>query len=65
VTAAKNTSAPIHFLMQTETTLRPIDIDYHEGMKYPVLVRVDGSKDYLDEITTPLTKSPTPSPTTK
>ena len=31
------------------------DIDYHDGQRYPVLVRDNSQKDYLDEITTPLT----------
>jgi hypothetical protein len=35
-----------------------IDLDYHDGEKYPVLVRADGTPDYLDEITKPLTVAP-------
>jgi hypothetical protein len=35
-----------------------VDLDYHDGEKYPVLVRVDGTPDYLDEITKPLTAAP-------
>ena len=31
------------------------EIDYHDGERYPVLERVDGTPDYLDEITKPLT----------
>ncbi len=31
------------------------DIDYHDGERYPVLERVDGTPDYLDDITKPLT----------
>jgi predicted metalloprotease with PDZ domain len=56
VIAAKSGSEPIHVIMQTQTYLKPVDLDYHEGMKYPVMVRVDGTKDYLDEITEPLVK---------
>jgi predicted metalloprotease with PDZ domain len=63
ITAAKTASDPIHFLMQSEQYITPISIDYHDGMRYPTMVRVDGTKDYLDEITTPLTKSPTTSTT--
>ncbi len=43
---------------RSEDTIRPADIDYHDGERYPVMVRVDGTKDYLDEITTPLAKPP-------
>ena len=42
--------------MQTEDYIKPVDIDYHDGQRYPVLVRDDSQKDYLDEITTPLTE---------
>ncbi len=54
VTAAKGSSEPIHLLMQTETYVKPVDLDYHEGVRYPVLVRDETQKDYLDEITKPL-----------
>ncbi len=60
ITAAKTGTDPIHFLMQSQDYITAISIDYHDGMRYPAMVRVDGTKDYLDEITTPLTKSPTP-----
>ena len=57
IVAAKGGTEPIHFVMQTETYVKPIDVDYHDGERFPVMVRVDGTKDYLDEITTPLVKS--------
>jgi predicted metalloprotease with PDZ domain len=60
ITAAKSGTEPLHFLMQSEQYITPVNIDYHDGMRYPVMVRVDGTKDYLDEITTPLAKHPTP-----
>ena len=53
---AKTSKEPIHLLMQTEDYIKPVDIDYHDGQRYPVLVRDDSQKDYLDEITTPLTE---------
>ena len=40
--------------MQAESYIRPVDVDYHDGERYPVLVRDDSQKDYLDEITKPL-----------
>ena len=64
ITAAKTSKDPLHFLMQSEEYITPVSIDYHDGMRYPVLVRVDGTKDYLDEITTPLTKPATPAAAT-
>jgi predicted metalloprotease with PDZ domain len=57
--AAKSNTEPIHFLMQTESYIKPIDVDYHDGERFPAMVRVEGTKDYLDEITSPLTKAPT------
>ena len=64
VTAAKTGTEPLKFLMQSQDYITPISIDYHDGMKYPVIVRVEGTKDYLDEITTPLVKAPTAIPPT-
>jgi len=52
---AKTSKEPIHFLMLTEDYIKPVDIDYHDGQRYPVLVRDNSQKDYLDEITKPLT----------
>jgi predicted metalloprotease with PDZ domain len=56
IVAAKGSSEPIHFLMQTQTYIQQVNVDYHDGERFPVMVRVDGTKDYLDEITTPLVK---------
>ncbi|MES2393290.1 MAG: M61 family peptidase [Acidobacteriota bacterium] len=55
---AKSSTEPIHFLMQTESYIRAVDVDYHDGERFPVMVRVDSAKDYLDEITAPLVKHP-------
>jgi predicted metalloprotease with PDZ domain len=60
IEAAKTSKEPIHFLIQSEEYITPVSIDYHDGMRYPAMVRVEGAKDYLDEITSPLTKPPTP-----
>jgi predicted metalloprotease with PDZ domain len=58
IVAAKGNTTPIHFIMQTESYVKPIDVDYHDGERYPVMVRDDSAKDYLDEITTPLVTKP-------
>jgi predicted metalloprotease with PDZ domain len=52
---AKNSSDPIHLLVQSDKYVRTADINYHDGERYPVLERVDGAPNYLDEITKPLT----------
>ena len=61
---AKGGSEPIHLLLQTDTFVSEANIDYHDGERYPRLVRVDGTPDLLDDITKPLAKSE-PIPVTK
>ncbi|MGA7158504.1 MAG: M61 family peptidase [Acidobacteriaceae bacterium] len=61
-TGGPKANEPIHFLMQSEQYITPVNIDYHDGERYPAMVRVEGTKDYLDEITSPLAKHPTPPP---
>ena len=51
---AKGNTDPIHLLIQTETYLKSIDVNYHDGQRYPNLIRVESQKDYLDEILKPL-----------
>ena len=52
---AKGASEPIHLIVQSDKYVRAADINYHDGERYPALKRVDGTTDYLDEITKPLT----------
>jgi predicted metalloprotease with PDZ domain len=59
---AKGTSDPIHLIVQTESFVKNIDVDYHDGEKYPVLEKIEGAPATLDDITKPLsdqTKLPT------
>lgn len=51
---AKTDAAPIHLTVQQENTVITLDVDYHEGEKYPIMVRVEGTPSYLDDITMPL-----------
>ena len=53
---AKGTKEPIHFILQSDAFVTLADIDYHDGERYPALVRVKDTPDYLDGITAPLTK---------
>jgi predicted metalloprotease with PDZ domain len=60
---AKGNANPIHLIVQDGTALKMIDLNYHDGQRYPALQRVDGATDYLDEITKPLSAAtvlPTP-----
>ncbi len=53
ITAAKNSSTPIQLLLKYQGGYRTVSVDYHGGLQYPHLVRVDGTPDYLDEIIAP------------
>ncbi len=55
IRAAKGSTEPIHLIVQADSLVSMADIDYHDGERYPVLERVEGTPDYLDEITKPLT----------
>jgi predicted metalloprotease with PDZ domain len=52
---AKGKTEPIHLILQGDTFVTTADLDYHDGERFPSLVRVDGAPDYLDDITKPLT----------
>ncbi|HEU5351499.1 MAG TPA: M61 family peptidase [Terracidiphilus sp.] len=56
IRASKNSTAPIQLILQADNFVRNASIDYHGGERYPSLERVKGTHDYLDEITTPLTR---------
>jgi predicted metalloprotease with PDZ domain len=55
---AKGKPDPIHLIVQSSQFVSFADIDYHEGERYPALIRIDGTQDYLDEITKPLVPTP-------
>jgi predicted metalloprotease with PDZ domain len=52
---AKGKTEPIHFILQSDAFVTMADVDYHDGERYPVLERVEGTPAYLDDITKPLT----------
>jgi predicted metalloprotease with PDZ domain len=55
---AKGSAEPIHLVLQVDSFLSSAEIDYHDGERYPVLERVEGTPAYLDDITRPLADSP-------
>ncbi|HEU4983311.1 MAG TPA: M61 family peptidase [Acidobacteriaceae bacterium] len=59
---SKTDKAPIHLILQADTYIKTADIDYHGGERYPRLERVNGTPDYLDDITTPLVRKDDSSP---
>jgi predicted metalloprotease with PDZ domain len=50
VTAAKGTSAPIDLTVQWGSRVETVHIDYHGGLRYPHLERVEGTPARLDQI---------------
>ncbi|WP_243049540.1 peptidase M61 [Dyella sp. RRB7] len=53
IAAAKDSKAPIQLLLQYQGSYRTVPVDYHDGLQYPHLVRVNGTPDYLSEIIAP------------
>ncbi|MGN6226833.1 MAG: M61 family metallopeptidase [Dyella sp.] len=51
VTAAKGAGAPVELLVKNVDTFSTYRVDYHDGLKYPHLVRATG-KDLLGDIAT-------------
>jgi predicted metalloprotease with PDZ domain len=50
-----NATVPIQLLVKDGEYYKTISIDYHEGEKYPHLVRDKSKPDYIGDITRPLT----------
>lgn len=57
VREAKAATTPMTLLTQIDDGLTSHTIDYHDGPRYPHLERIAGTPAYLDNITTPRTKS--------
>ncbi|HVS76437.1 MAG TPA: hypothetical protein VHE11_05845, partial [Steroidobacteraceae bacterium] len=53
IASAEHDSAPIRLLLKYQGGYKTIPVDYHGGLQYPHLVRVEGKPDYLDEIIAP------------
>ncbi len=54
ITAAKGSKSPIKLLVKKGDLFRTIDLDYHEGLKYPVLEKVGTGRSSLDDLLAPL-----------
>ena len=57
VRQAKTAPAPLHFILQNDSLVTEADVDYHDGERYPTLVRVEGTPAYLDDIAAPLAQA--------
>jgi predicted metalloprotease with PDZ domain len=55
IRAAKDNTEPMHLIVQADSFVSTVELDYHDGERYPALERVDAVPAYLDDITRPLT----------
>ena len=53
VTAAKGGSEPIRLVMKRGEEFRTLELPYHDGLRYPRLVRIEGTRDRLADIFRP------------
>jgi predicted metalloprotease with PDZ domain len=53
ISAAKGTTTPIDLLIKSGDEYKTFHVDYHEGLKYPHLERIDGTPDRLSSILAP------------
>jgi predicted metalloprotease with PDZ domain len=49
IAAARTSKSPIRLLLKYQGGYRTVPVDYHGGLQYPHLVRVEGTPDYLSE----------------
>jgi predicted metalloprotease with PDZ domain len=53
ITASKNNTTPIQIMLKHGERFRTIDFDYHGGLRYPHLERIEGTPDRLGDILSP------------
>ena len=58
IQSAKTNSAPIELLVENDDYFHRLQVDYHEGEKYPYLQREPGQPDLLGKILQPLAAKP-------
>ncbi len=51
---AVDSDQPIDLMVKNFDAYQTLHIDYHDGLKYPSLERIEGTPDYLSELYTPL-----------
>ena len=54
ILAAEKKNGPIKLLLKRENEFITVNLDYHGGMRYPHLERVESTTDRLDEILSPV-----------
>ena len=53
VQAARESKAPIALLVRSGDEYRTVNVDYHDGLRYPHLERIEGTPDLLSAILAP------------
>jgi predicted metalloprotease with PDZ domain len=53
IAAARDNKTPIQLLLKYQGGYRTAPVDYHGGLQYPHLVRIEGTPDYLSRIIAP------------
>jgi len=53
ITAAKGATTPIELIVKDGDQFRTVAFDYHDGLRYPHLERIEGTPDRLGDILTP------------
>jgi predicted metalloprotease with PDZ domain len=53
ITAAKTDNAPLEFIVKNGNRYATVRIDYHDGLRYPHLTRVENTPARLDQILAP------------
>ena len=53
ITASKGTTTPIEMMLRKGERFRTIRFDYHDGLRYPHLERIEGTPDRLGDILAP------------
>ena len=55
---AKGNSNPIELIVVNTGVYKVLGLDYHDGLRYPHLERVEGTPDRLDDILKGMTEAP-------
>jgi predicted metalloprotease with PDZ domain len=58
ITAAKGIKDPIELIVINTGYYKVVKLDYHDGLRFPHLERIQGTPDRLDDILKPMTQPP-------
>ncbi len=58
ITSAKDAKDPIELIVINTGYYKVVKLDYHDGLRFPQLERVQGTPNRLDDILKPMTQPP-------